>query len=104
MTTITTSGGNIIFQDTVTGLTKQIGQNRLWIMFKADTVNFLQVDIPTDGYDGTPFWSVRAANLTINGQSYTIEQLKNGEGLGDLFSSMSFTIETHDECPSAFFS
>lgn len=99
MTTITTSGGNIIFQDTVTGLTKQIGQNRLWVAFKADTVNFLQVDIPTDGYDGTPFWSVRAANLTINGQSYTIEQLKNGEGLGDLFSAMSFTIEIVDELP-----
>ena len=100
MTNITTSGGNIIFQDTVTGLTKQIGQNRLWISFKADTVNFLQVDIPTDGYDGTPFWACRAANMTINGQSYTIEQLKNGEGLGDLFSSMSFTIEIVDELPA----
>lgn len=43
MTQITTSGGLITFQDTVTGLTKQIGQNRLWLMFKADTVNFLQV-------------------------------------------------------------
>ena len=100
MTQITTSGGMITFQDTATGLTKQIGQNRLWLMFKADTVNFLQVDIPTDGYDGTPFWACRAANLTINGQSYTIEQLKNGEGLGDLFSAMSFTIEIVDELPA----
>lgn len=100
MTQITTSGGMITFKDTATGLTKQIGQNRLWLMFKADTVNFLQVDIPTDGYDGTPFWACRAANMTINGQSYTIEQLKNGEGLGDLFSSMSFTIEIVDELPA----
>ena len=99
MTNITTSGGLITFQDTATGLTKQIGQNRLWLMFKADTVNFLQVDIPTDGYDGTPFWACRASNLTINGQSYTIEQLKNGEGLGDLFSAMSFNIEIVDELP-----
>lgn len=95
----TTSGGMITFKDTATGLTKQIGQNRLWLMFKADTVNFLQVDIPTDGYDGTPFWACRASNLTINGQSYTIEQLKNGEGLGDLFSAMSFNIEIVDELP-----
>lgn len=100
MTQITTSGGMITFKDTATGLTKQIGQNRLWLMFKADTVNFLQVDIPTDGYDGTPFWACRAANMTINGQSYTIEQLKNGDGLGDLFSSMSFTIEIVDELPA----
>lgn len=99
MTQITTSGGMITFKDTATGLTKQIGQNRLWLMFKADTVNFLQVDIPTDGYDGTPFWACRAANMTINGQSYTIEQLKNGEGLDDLFSAMSFTIEIVDELP-----
>jgi len=99
MVNITTSGGLITFQDTSTGLTKQIGQNRLWVAFKGDTVNFLQVDIPTDGYDGTPFFAVRASNLTINGQSYTIEQLKNGEGLGDLFSSMSFTIEIVDELP-----
>ena len=100
MTNITTtSGGLITFQDTATGLTKSIGQNRLWLMFKADTVNFLQVDIPTDGYDGTPFWACRASNLTINGQSYTIEQLKNGEGLGDLFSAMSFNIEIVDELP-----
>lgn len=100
MTNITTSGGNIIFQDTVTGLTKQIGQNRLWISFKADTVNFLQVDIPTDGYDGTPFWSVRATNLTINGDTYTIEQLKNGEGLSDLFSGASFGYMIVDALPS----
>ena len=100
MTNITTSGGNIIFQDTVTGLTKQIGQNRLWISFKADTVNFLQVDIPTDGYDGTPFWSVRATNLTINGDTYTIEQLKNGEGLSDLFSGASFGYLIVDALPS----
>lgn len=99
MTNITTSGGNIIFQDTVTGLTKQIGQNRLWISFKADTVNFLQVDIPTDGYDGTPFWSVRATNLTINGDTYTIEQLKNGEGLSDLFSGASFGYLIVDALP-----
>ena len=100
MTNITTSGGNIIFQDTVTGLTKQIGQNRLWTSFKADTVNFLQVDIPTDGYDGTPFWSVRATNLTINGDTYTIEQLKNGEGLSDLFSGASFGYMIVDALPS----
>lgn len=99
MVNITTSGGLITFQDTSTGLTKQIGQNRLWVAFKGDTVNFLQVDIPTDGYDGTPFFAVRASNLTINGQSYTIEQLKQGQGLSDLFSSMSFTIEIVDELP-----
>lgn len=99
MTQITTSGGNIIFQDTVTGLTKQIGQNRLWISFKADTVNFLQVDIPTDGYDGTPFWAVRATNLTINGESYTIEELKSGEGLSDLFTGASFGYLIVDSLP-----
>lgn len=99
MTQITTSGGLITFQDTVTGLTKQIGQNQLWLLFNADTVNFLQVAVPTDGSDGTPFWSVRASNLTIDGESYTIEQLKAGEGLGDLFSSMSFTYEIVDELP-----
>ena len=99
MVNITTSGGIITFQDTSTGLTKQIGQTRLWVAFKGDTVNFLQVDIPTDGYDGTPFFAVRASNLTINGQSYTIEQLKQGQGLSDLFSSMSFTIEIVDELP-----
>lgn len=99
MVNITTSGGMITFTDTVTGLTKQIGQNRLWISFKADTVNFLQVDIPTDGYDGTPFWSVRASNLTINGETYTIEQLKNGEGLSDLFTGSSFGYLIVDELP-----
>ena len=99
MINITTSGGMITFTDTVTGLTKQIGQNRLWIMFRADTVNFLQVDIPTDGYDGTPFWSVRASNLTINGETYTIEQLKNGEGLSDLFTGSSFGYLIVDELP-----
>lgn len=101
MTQITTSGGLITFQDTVTGLTKQIGQNRLWLMFKADTVNFLQVDVPTDGYDGTPFWACRASNLTINGETYTIEQLKNGEGLDGMFSSMSFNVEIVEELPDA---
>ena len=55
MTQIFTDGGMITFQDTVTGLTKQIGQNQLWLQIKADTVNFLQVSVPTDGYDGTPF-------------------------------------------------
>lgn len=99
MTQITTSGGLIIFQDTVTGLTKQIGQNQLWLMFKADTVNFLQLSVPTDGYDGTPFWTCRASNMTINGETYTIEQLKNGEGLDGMFSSMSFNIEIVDELP-----
>lgn len=101
MTQITTSGGLITFQDTVTGLTKQIGQNRLWLMFKADTVNFLQVDVPTDGYDGTPFWACRASNMTINGETYTIEQLKNGEGLDGMFSSMSFNVEIVEELPDA---
>ena len=100
MTQITTSGGLITFQDTVTGLTKQIGQNQLWLMFKADTVNFLQLSVPTDGYDGTPFWSCRASNMTINGETYTIEQLKNGEGLDGMFSSMSFNIEIVEELPS----
>ena len=99
MVNITTSGGMITFTDTVSGLTKQIGQNRLWIMFKADTVNFLQVDIPTDGYDGTPFWSVRASNLTINGETYTIEELKQGEGLSDLFTGSSFGYLIVDELP-----
>lgn len=100
MTQITTSGGLIIFQDTATGLTKQIGQNQLWLMFKADTVNFLQLSVPTDGYDGTPFWTCRASNMTINGETYTIEQLKNGEGLDGMFSSMSFNIEIVEELPS----
>lgn len=99
MINITTNGGLITFQDTETGLTKSIGQNRLWVAFKGDTVNFLRVDIPTDGYDGTPFFSVLASNLTINGQSYTIEELKQGQGLSDLFSSMSFNIEIVDELP-----
>lgn len=99
MINITTNGGMINFQDTETGLTKSIGQNRLWVAFKGNTVNFLRVDIPTDGYDGTPFFSVLASNLTINGQSYTIEQLKNGEGLDGMFSSMSFNIEIVDELP-----
>lgn len=99
MINITTNGGLITFQDTETGLSKQIGQNRLWVAFKGDTVNFLRVDIPTDGYDGTPFFSVLASNLTINGQSYTIEELKQGQGLSDLFSSMSFNIEIVDELP-----
>lgn len=100
MTQITTSGGLITFQDTVTGLTKQIGQNQLWLMFKADTVNFLQLSVPTDGYDGTPFWSCRASNMTINGETYTIEELKNGEGLSDLFNTMGWGYEIVDELPS----
>ena len=101
MTQITTSGGMITFQDTVTGLTKSIGQNQLWLMFKADTVNFLQVTVPTDGYDGTPFWSCRAANLEINGETYTIEELKNGEGLSDLFSTMGWGYEIVEELPES---
>ena len=101
MTQITTSGGMITFQDTVTGLTKQIGQNQLWLMFKADTVNFLQVTVPTDGYDGTPFWSCRAANLEINGETYTIEELKSGEGLSDLFSTMGWGYEIVEELPES---
>lgn len=100
MTQIITDGGMITFQDTVTGLTKQIGQNQLWLMFKADTVNFLQVSVPTDGYDGTPFWSCRASNMTINGETYTIEELKNGEGLSDLFNTMGWGYEIVDELPS----
>ena len=98
MTQITYSGGLIVFQDTATGLSKQIGQNRLWVKFseKGDTINFLQVDIPTDGYDGTPFWTCRASELTINGETYTIEELKQGEGLDGMFSSMSFNIEIVD--------
>lgn len=101
MTQITTSGGMITFQDTVTGLTKQIGQNQLWLMFKADTVNFLQVTVPTDGYDGTPFWSCRAANLEINGETYTIEELKSGEGLSDLFNTIGWGYEIVEELPEA---
>ena len=101
MTQITTSGGMITFQDTVTGLTKSIGQNQLWLMFKADTVNFLQVTVPTDGYDGTPFWSCRAANLEINGETYTIEELKSGEGLSDLFSTMGWGYEIVEELPES---
>ena len=101
MTQITTSGGMITFQDTVTGLAKQIGQNQLWLMFKADTVNFLQVTVPTDGYDGTPFWSCRAANLEINGETYTIEELKSGEGLSDLFSTMGWGYEIVEELPES---
>ena len=101
MVKILTDGGMITFQDTITGATKCIGQNQLWISFKADTVNFLQVDIPTDGYDGTPFWSVRAANLTINGESYTIEELKSGEGLSDLFTGASFGYLIVDALPDA---
>ena len=99
MTQITTSGGMITFQDTVTGLTKQIGQNQLWLKIKADTVNFLQVSVPTDGYDGTPFWSCRAENLEINGETYTIEELRNGEGLSELFSTMGWGYEIVEELP-----
>lgn len=99
MVSITTSGGMITFQDTVTGATKCIGQNRLWISFKGDTVNFLQVDIPTDGYDGTPFFAVRANNLTINGETYTIEELKQGQGLSDLFTGASFGYLIVDALP-----
>lgn len=99
MTQITTQGGMITFRDTLTGFTKQIGTNQLWLQFKADTVNFLRVSIPTDGSDGTPFWSTRASKLTINGKTYTIEQLKNGEGLDALFSAVGFTIQIVDELP-----
>ena len=100
MVKIFTDGGMITFQDTVTGLTKCIGQNMLWVSFKSDTVNFLQVSIPTDGMDGTPFFSVRASNLEINGETYTIEELKNGEGLSDLFNTMGWGYEIVDELPS----
>ncbi|MBQ1582835.1 MAG: hypothetical protein II107_10300, partial [Prevotella sp.] len=89
----------IIFQDTVTGVTKSIGQNQLWVSFKNDTVNFLQLSIPTDGMDGTPFFSARASNLEINGQTYTIEQLKQGQGLSDLFTTMGWGYEIVDELP-----
>ena len=101
MIKITTQGGMITFQDTVTGLTKSIGQNMLWVSFKSDTVNFLQVTIPTDGMDGTPFFSARAANLEINGETYTIEELKSGEGLSDLFSTMGWGYEIVEELPES---
>lgn len=101
MVKIITDGGMITFQDTVTGLTKCIGQNMLWVSFKSDTVNFLQVTIPTDGMDGTPFFSVRASNLEINGETYTIEELKSGEGLSDLFSTMGWGYEIVEELPES---
>ena len=101
MTQITTTGGMITFLDTVTGLSKQIGQNQLWLQFstRGDTVNFLRISIPTDGSDGTPFWSARASDLTIDGESYTIEQLKSGAGTDGLFSTMSFSYEIVEELP-----
>ena len=99
MVKILTDNGMIIFQDTVTGVTKSIGQNQLWVSFKNDTVNFLQLSIPTDGMDGTPFFSARASNLEINGQTYTIEQLKQGQGLSDLFTTMGWGYEIVDELP-----
>lgn len=101
MIKITTQGGMITFQDTVTGATKTIGQNMLWVSFKSDTVNFLQVTIPTDGMDGTPFFSARASNLEINGETYTIEELKNGEGLSDLFNTMGWGYEIVEELPDS---
>ena len=101
MVKIITDGGMITFQDTVTGVTKTIGQNMLWVSFKLDTVNFLQVTIPTDGMDGTPFFSVRASNLEINGETYTIEELKSGEGLSDLFSTMGWGYEIVEELPES---
>lgn len=101
MVKIITDGGMITFQDTVTGVTKTIGQNLLWVSFKSDTVNFLQVTIPTDGMDGTPFFSARASNLEINGETYTIEELKNGEGLSDLFNTMGWGYEIVEELPDS---
>ena len=94
---INTTNDNITFTD-VDGRVVIVPKNKVYTHFKNDTITFLLVE----RYDkeGICLFTTLAEDLQINGVTYTYEQLLNGEGTGDMFSSSGLNIKLVDELPA----
>lgn len=94
---IDTTNGNITFTD-VDGRVVIVPKNKVYTHFKNDTITFLLVE----RYDkeGICLFTTLAEDLQINGVTYTYEQLLNGEGTGDMFSTSGLNIKLVDELPA----
>ena len=93
---IDTTNGNITFTD-VDGRVVIVPKNKVYTHFKNDTITFLLIE----RYDkeGICLFTTLAEDLQINGVTYTYEQLLNGEGIGNMFSSSGLNIKLVDELP-----
>lgn len=87
---INTDKKSVTFID-VDGRVKVVSLNQVWYRIKDDTITFLLVD--RYGSEGICIFTTLAEDLQINGKTYTIEQLKNGEGIGDLFGAVGITFK-----------
>ena len=95
---ITTTDTNITFTD-VDGKVKIVPKNRVYTHFNVDTVTFLLIE----RYDneGICIFTTKASDLQINGQTYTYQQLLDGEGISDLFSPTGLSFEVVEELPQS---
>ena len=94
---IDTTNGNITFTD-VDGRVVIVPKNKVYTHFKNDTITFLLIE----RYDkeGICLFTTLAEDLQINGVTYTYEQLLNGDGIGDMFSTSGLNIKLVDELPA----
>ena len=95
---ITTTDTNITFTD-VDGKVKIVPKNRVYTHFNVDTVTFLLIE----RYDneGICLFSTKASDLQINGETYTYQELLDGEGISDLFSPTGLSFEVVEELPQS---
>lgn len=94
---INTDKKSVTFID-VDGKVKVVSLNQVWYRIKDDTITFLLVD--RYGSEGICIFTTMAEDLQINGKTYTIEELKNGDGIGDLFGAVGITFKIVSILPS----
>lgn len=95
---ITTTDTNITFTD-VDGKVKIVPKNKVYTHFNVDTVTFLLIE----RYDneGICLFTTKASDLQINGETYTYQELLDGEGISDLFSPTGLSFEVVEELPQS---
>lgn len=95
---INTSEDSITFID-VDGKQLIVPKNRVYTHFNVDTVTFLLIE----RYDneGICLFSTKASDLQINGETYTYQELLDGEGISDLFSPTGLSFEVVEELPQS---
>lgn len=95
---INTSEDSITFID-VDGKQLIVPKNRVYTHFNVDTVTFLLIE----RYDneGICLFSTKASDLQINGETYTYQELLDGEGISDLFSPTGLSFEIVEELPQS---
>lgn len=95
---INTSEDSITFID-VEGKQLIVPKNRVYAHFNVDTVTFLLIE----RYDneGICLFSTKASDLQINGETYTYQELLDGEGISDLFSPTGLSFEVVEELPQS---